>query len=42
MEYASGGDILKRINDHIKKRTRFTEDEIWKALVHMTKGTHAS
>lgn len=38
MEYASGGDILKKVNEHTKKRTRFPEEEIWKALVHMTKG----
>lgn len=38
MEYASGGDALKKINGHIKARTRFPEDEIWKALVHMAKG----
>ena len=39
MEYASGGDILKRINDHTRKSTRYTEDYIWKVLVHMVKGT---
>ena len=39
MEFAAGGDILRKINHHIKSRTRFSEDEIWKALVHMTKGS---
>jgi hypothetical protein len=38
MEYASGGDVLKKINGHIKSRTRYSEDEVWKALVHMAKG----
>lgn len=41
MEYAAGGDILRRINQHIKSKTRYSEDEIWKALVHMTKGNWA-
>lgn len=39
MEYASGGDVLKKINSYIRSRTRYQEDEIWKALVHMAKGT---
>jgi len=38
MEYASGGDILRRINQHIKSKNRYSEEEIWKALVHMAKG----
>jgi NIMA (never in mitosis gene a)-related kinase len=38
MEYASSGDILRKINNHIRSKTRYSEDEIWKALVHMTKG----
>ena len=38
MEFASGGDILKQNQVHLKKRTKYKEDEIWKALVHMTKG----
>lgn len=42
MEYASGGDILRRINQHIKNKTRYSEEEIWKALVHMTKGSPLS
>ena len=33
MEYASGGDLQKKINEHIKLRTTFSENEIWKALL---------
>lgn len=42
MEYASAGDVLKKVNDNIKKRTKMPEEEIWKALVHMTKGINPS
>ncbi len=38
MEYAGGGDVQKKINDHIKANSFFTEKEIWKAIYHMAKG----
>jgi NIMA (never in mitosis gene a)-related kinase len=38
MEFASGGDILKQNQTHLKKRTKYKEDEIWKALAHMATG----
>jgi NIMA (never in mitosis gene a)-related kinase len=37
MEYASGGDVLKMVNTHIRLRHRIREEEIWKALYHITK-----
>ena len=38
MEFASGGDVLKQVQRHIKNKTSFNESEIWAALVHMTMG----
>lgn len=38
MEFAEGGDILKRNQQHLKNRTKYKEEEIWKSLVHMCKG----
>jgi NIMA (never in mitosis gene a)-related kinase len=38
MEYAQGGDLLKLIQSHVKKNTKVKESEIWKAMVHITKG----
>jgi len=38
MEFAGGGDIQKKVNEHIKNNTFFSEKEIWKALIHMTRG----
>ncbi len=38
MEYAGGGDILKKINECTKNHSFIPENEIWKALIHMTKG----
>jgi NIMA (never in mitosis gene a)-related kinase len=38
MEFAEGGDILKRIQHHVKNRTKYKEAEIWRALVHMALG----
>lgn len=29
---------MKLIQSHIKKHTKIPENEIWKALVHITKG----
>lgn len=38
MEYAEKGDLLKLIQSHTKKRTKIDESEIWKALVHLSRG----
>jgi hypothetical protein len=39
MELLLGGDVLKKINTALKLSTfPFSEKDIWKALVHMTKG----
>jgi len=38
MEFAEGGDILKRIQNHTRSRSKYKEEEIWRALVHMTLG----
>lgn len=38
MEFAAGGDILKMVQNSTKKRTKISEPEIWKALVHITQG----
>lgn len=38
MEYASSGDLQKKINEHSKNKTYFAEYEVWRALIHMTKG----
>ena len=41
MEIAEEGDLLKKTQYHIKNKSYFTENEIWKALIHMTKGLKA-
>lgn len=38
MEFAAGGDILKINQTHLKSRTKYKEEDIWTALVHMTTG----
>lgn len=38
MEFAAGGDILKINQTHLKRHSRYKEEEIWTALVHMTSG----
>ena len=38
MEYASGGDLLKMINQHTKTRQRIDEKSIWKAIFQITQG----
>jgi NIMA (never in mitosis gene a)-related kinase 1/4/5 len=37
-EFAEGGDILGKIESHKKMRTRFTEQEIWDALIQICYG----
>lgn len=38
MELAEGGDLMKRINEHKKLGSNFSEYEIWSALVHIANG----
>lgn len=38
LEYAGQGDLTRLIKDHSKKKKFIEESEIWKALVHITKG----
>lgn len=38
MEFAEQGDLLKKINQHIKAKTYFPEEEIWKALSDIIRG----
>ena len=38
MECAAGGDVLNKIQQHIKNRTFFSEAEIWATFIQMTKG----
>lgn len=37
MEFASAGDMYKRIQQHIKNRTFFPEKEIWQAFIEILK-----
>jgi NIMA (never in mitosis gene a)-related kinase len=41
MEYANGGDLLVRINEHLKKKSHFSESEIWRMLGQMVSGLKA-
>jgi len=38
MEFASGGDLQKKINDHKSRKTCFPEQDIWKAFIQILKG----
>nr|VVW85769.1 unnamed protein product [Nymphaea colorata] len=38
MEFATGGDLMRIINQNLKARTRIKETDIWKALVDITRG----
>jgi NIMA (never in mitosis gene a)-related kinase len=38
MEFASGGDLMRLVNQNLKSRQRIKEAEIWKALVDITRG----
>jgi NIMA (never in mitosis gene a)-related kinase len=37
MEFAGRGDLLKLIHSHTKKNTKLPEEEIWKALLHLSR-----
>ena len=41
MELADGGDVLKQIENHKKKKTSFTEKEIWYYFIQMVRGIKA-
>ena len=41
MEYADGGDLLMKINEHKKKGTEFTEKEVWHLFIQMIRGLKA-
>jgi NIMA (never in mitosis gene a)-related kinase len=38
MEVADGGDLLTKINSHIKNRTTFSEKQIWSYFLQMVEG----
>ncbi len=41
MEYADNGDLLQKINDHIKKGIYFKESYIWNILIQVLVGLKA-
>lgn len=41
MEYADGGDMMKLINTHKKKGTRFSEKEVWYYFIQIVRGMKA-
>jgi NIMA (never in mitosis gene a)-related kinase len=38
MEYADDGDLEKKIQSHVKKKTKFSENQIWQILIQIVKG----
>eukprot|EP00826_Nyctotherus_ovalis_P044771 TRINITY_DN486_c0_g3_i1.p6 TRINITY_DN486_c0_g3~~TRINITY_DN486_c0_g3_i1.p6 ORF type:complete len:119 (+),score=8.64 TRINITY_DN486_c0_g3_i1:216-572(+) len=38
MEFAGGGDLLKKVNVHSKNGTHFSESEIWHMFIQMVAG----
>jgi serine/threonine protein kinase len=38
MEYADDGDLLAKISKHIKQKTNFPEDHIWKTIIQIVEG----
>lgn len=38
MEYADGGDLYDKINEHKKKKTYFEEGEVWEIFIQIVKG----
>jgi NIMA (never in mitosis gene a)-related kinase len=38
MDYAEGGDLMGKINDHNKNKTHFSEDILWKMFIQMVNG----
>jgi NIMA (never in mitosis gene a)-related kinase len=41
MEYADGGDLMMRINDHTKNKSHFLESELWGLFVQIVSGLKA-
>jgi len=41
MEFADGGDLLERINGHKKRKTMFTEQELWRIFIQLVSGLNA-
>lgn len=41
MEFADGGDLMKKINTHSRNGTHFSESEIWRMFIQMTAGLKA-
>jgi len=41
MEYASNGDLSKKIEKQSKKGFYFAEKEIWRMLIHILRGLKA-
>jgi len=41
MEFAEGGDLMGKINTHIKNKTNFPEEELWKMFIQMVNGLKA-
>jgi len=38
MEFANGGDLMKKINIHSKNGTHFSESEIWHMFIQIVAG----
>ena len=38
MEFSDDGDLYQKIVVHQKEKTSFSEEQIWKTLVHVTMG----
>merc|ERR1712156_1119470 len=41
MEFADGGDLLMKINNHKKLNTNFTEKEVWHFYIQIVRGLKA-
>ena len=38
MEFAGKGDLLRLVHTNARRGTKISEDEIWKAMVHIARG----
>jgi len=41
MEYANDGDLMGKINNHIKNKTSFKEDDLWKWYIQIVNALKA-
>ena len=41
MEFANNGDLLQKIREHQRLGTHFSENDIWRLLIQLTKGLQA-